>query len=83
MTAIIAAIISGGLALVGVVLTINSSNHKIQASFEKSQAVMAEQIKELTREVRAHNGFAQKMPVLEEKLNNIDARLKKVEDGAK
>lgn len=79
MTAIIAAIISGGLALIGVVLTVSASNQKIQSALEKSQAVTDTKLEELTREVRKHNGFAERMPVLEEKIKVINQRLDKVE----
>ena len=83
MTAIIAAIISGGLALVGVVLTVSASNHKIQTALEKAQAVTDTKLEELTREVRLHNGFAQRMPVVEEQIKNLTSRLEKVENDGK
>ena len=81
MTAIVAAIISGGLALIGVVLTVSASNQKIQSALEKAQAVTDTKLEELTREVRKHNGFAERMPVLEEKIKVINQRLDKVESS--
>lgn len=81
MTAIIAAIISGGLALIGVILTVNNSNQKIQNALDKAQAVTDTKLEELTREVRIHNGFAQRMPVVEEQIKVINHRLDKVESS--
>lgn len=81
MTAIVAAIISGGLALIGVVLTVSASNQKIQSALEKAQAVTDTKLEELTREVRKHNGFAERMPVVEEQIRVINQRLDKVESS--
>jgi hypothetical protein len=81
MTAIVAAIISGGLALIGVVLTVSASNQKIQSALEKAQAVTDTKLEELTREVRKHNGFAERMPVVEEQIKVINHRLDKVESS--
>lgn len=83
MTAIVAAIISGGLALIGVVLTVSASNQKIQSALEKAQAVTDTKLEELTREVRKHNGFAERMPVVEEQIKVINQRLDKVENDGK
>ena len=71
MTEIIVAIITGGLALVGVVISNVISNRQVSAQLEKAQAVTDTQIKELTREVREHNGFAKRMPVVEEKIATL------------
>lgn len=81
MTAIVAAIISGGLALIGVVMTVSASNQKIQSALEKAQAVTDTKLEELTREVRKHNGFAERMPVVEEQIKVINQRLDKVESS--
>lgn len=78
MQTIIAAAITGGISLVGVIITsivtvtVNSrKTEKVSADVTKaleiSQAVTDTKIEELTREVRAHNNFAQRVPVLEEK----------------
>lgn len=67
--AIICAIITGGLTLLGV-LTANS----------KSQAVTEEKIDELTREVREHNNFAKRMPVVEEQIKVINHRIQDLEN---
>lgn len=72
MESIIVAIITGGISLIGVVISNISSNKKIETQLKIQQAVMDTKIEELTREVRAHNNFAQRVPVLEEqmKVNN-------------
>lgn len=79
MEGIIASIITGGLALVGVIVSNLASNRKIEAELSKAQAVTDTKLEELTREVREHNSFAQKIPVLEEQMKNIDRRLETVE----
>lgn len=77
--AIITAIISGGLALIGVVFSNMQSNKKIENQLDKQQAVTDTKLEELTREVRMHNNFAQRVPVVEEHIKRIDARLDKLE----
>lgn len=66
---LISAVIGGGISLVGVLIA-NS----------KATAVMEEKIAELTREVRAHNNFARRMPVVEEQIKVINHRLADLED---
>ena len=79
MESILTAIITGGLALVGVIVTNISGNRSMQAKLEKSQAVTDTKLEELTREVREHNGFAKRMPVVEEKLKVMSHRLTNLE----
>lgn len=79
MEAIIAAIITGGLSLTGVILSNMSSNRKIEQQLGKSQAVTDCKIEELTREVREHNNFARRMPVVEEQIKVINHRLEDLE----
>lgn len=83
MTEIIVALITGGLTLIGVVISNAASNNKIQNQLQTSQAVTDTKIEELTREVRAHNGFAQKIPVLEEKIEVANHRIRDLEDKTK
>ena len=75
MTGIIVAIIVGGLSLVGVILTNASSNKKVESKIETAQAVTDTKIEELTREVREHNNFARRVPVVEEQIVSINRRL--------
>ena len=69
--AIIVALITGSMSLVGVVVTCLATAKKTEKSMEISQAVMKTEIKELTREVRAHNDFATRVPKLEADVENI------------
>lgn len=80
MTEIIVAVISGGLALIGVIISNVASSRKTQAQIEVSQAVTDTKIEELTREVRKHNGFAERMPVVEEQVKVINHRLSDLEE---
>ena len=75
MEAIIAALITGGLALAGVIITNNKNQALTDAKLDKRQAVTDTKIEELTREVREHNGFAKRMPVVEEQVKVINHRL--------
>ena len=79
MEAIIAALVTGILSLAGVVISNLASNAKMSQSLEKAQAVTDEKIEELTREVREHNNFARRVPVLEEKAKVADHRISDVE----
>lgn len=67
------------LTLLGVIVTNIGSNRKIEHSLETSQAVTDCKIEELTREVREHNNFAQRMPVVEEQIKVINHRIKDLE----
>ena len=78
--AIITAIITGGLSLIGVVITCIATSKKTENSIRISQAVTETKITELTREVREHNGFARRMPVVEEQIKVINHRLTDLED---
>ena len=71
------------LTLLGVIVTNIGSNRKIEHSLETSQAVTDCKIEELTREVREHNNFAQRMPVVEEQIKVINHRIKDLERGTK
>ena len=79
MEAIVVALITGGLSLLGVVITTASANRKMQNQLEKSQAVTDTKLDELTREVREHNGFARRMPVVEEQIKVINHRIADLE----
>ena len=81
MGAIIAAVITGVLSLIGVVLSNMNSNKKIENALTTSQAVTDCKIEELTREVREHNNFARRMPVVEEQIKVINHRLDDLERG--
>lgn len=78
-----ASILVGVLSLIGVIITNNASNRKIENALTTSQAVTDCKIDELTREVREHNNFARRMPVVEEQIKVINHRLEGLEKGGK
>lgn len=77
--AILVALITGGLSLAGVVITCLATAKKNETAMKVTQAVTDTKIDELTREVRQHNGFAQRMPVVEEQIKVINHRLNDLE----
>ena len=77
--AVLAALITGGLSLIGIFLSAKGTQNKLIAAQDKQQAVFNEQIKELTREVREHNNFARRMPVVEEQIKVINHRIADLE----
>ena len=79
MIEIIVACIAGIASVIGVVLTNRTANQKIAAKIETAQAVTDTKIEELTREVREHNNFARRVPVLENQIQDISRRLGNVE----
>lgn len=79
MDAIIAAVASGVLSLCGVIITNAQSNKKIEHQLKTTQAVTNCKIEELTREVREHNNFAKRMPVVEEQIKVINHRIQDLE----
>lgn len=78
MESIIVALITGVLSLVGVIISNVASNRKVEASLKTSQAVTDTKIEELTREVREHNNFARRMPIVENEIQHINDEIKKL-----
>ena len=78
MTEIVVSVISSGLALIGVIVSNASANRRVQAQLEKAQAVTDTKIEELTREVRDHNEFARRMPVVEERIATLAREVKEL-----
>ena len=76
---IIVALITGGLSLAGVVVTCLATAKKTEKTAAVAQAITDTKIDELTREVRAHNNFAQRMPVVEEQIKVINHRIGNLE----
>lgn len=75
-----ASVLVGALSLIGVILTNSRANNKMQNEMKTAQAVTDERLEELTREVRQHNDFARRIPVIEEKLKVTNHRLSDLED---
>ena len=79
--AIIVALITGSLSLAGVVISNFAAAQKNASVLQTQQAVTDTKIEDLTREVRAHNHFAQRMPVVEEQIKVINHRISDLEHG--
>lgn len=102
--AVLAAVISGGVTLAGIIVTAvlnqakitqefkkqnaefqrssTEADIKIEAKIEKYTAVTDAKIEELTREVREHNNFARRVPVLEEKMSVANHRIDDLESAS-
>ena len=81
-TAIIVSIISGIFTLAGTIISVVVGFSKASQKAAIQQAITDTKLEELTREVRKHNNFAERLPVLEEKIkvaNNRIADLEKKE----
>lgn len=77
--AIIVALITGGLALAGTIITGNRNARELDHKLDKKQAVTDAKLEELTREVREHNNFARRMPVVEEQIKVANHRIADLE----
>ena len=77
---IIVAIITGGLSLLGIIYSSNKTAQAMDSKLDKQQAVMETKMDELTREVREHNNFAKRMPVVEEQIKVINHRIEDLEE---
>lgn len=76
---IITAIITGGLALIGVIYTGKQQAKEIYHKLDKQAAITETKLGELTREVREHNNFARRVPVIEEQIKVINHRIEDLE----
>lgn len=80
---IIAAFVTGGLALLGVIITNLMSNNKMQKDFESKmeveRALTNAKLEELTREVREHNNFARRVPIVEKEIEHLNKEMVHVE----
>jgi hypothetical protein len=79
MTEILIALITAIGSIIAVILTNKSANDKIVQSMKVHDAVTDTKIEELTREVRTHNHFAERMPVVEEQIKVINHRIEDLE----
>ena len=78
--AIVAALITGGLSLLGIIYSSSKTTQAMDSKLDKQQAVMETKMDELTREVREHNNFAKRMPVVEEQIKVINHRIEDLEE---
>ena len=79
--AVAASLITGLMSLFGVILSNLLSERRRESALRTAQAGTDEQLRELTREVREHNNFARRMPVVEEQIRSIHHRLEDLERG--
>lgn len=90
MESIIVALIAGGLSLVGTIITVQNNNQKIirdmkaefskemqeiKTEFVKSKAITDTKLDDLAQEVRRHNNFAERVPMLEQRIEGIDEKI--------
>lgn len=80
MTEIIVAAVTGGLALLGVILSNRSSERRMQDSVRTAQAVTDAKLEYLAEEVRTHNNFARRMPVVEEQISTMTQDIKDLKE---
>lgn len=80
---ILVAVITGGISLVGTIITVLAANKKTMEDFRVTQAVTTTKIEQLTEEVREHNNFARRLPVVESKLEDITRRVDDLEEAVK
>ena len=63
----------------GVIITSNKTTRDVEVKLDKQQAVTETRLEELTREVREHNNFARRVPVLEEQIKVVNHRIADLE----
>ena len=80
---VLASLITGLLSLAGVMLSNLLSDRRRETALRTAQAVTDEQLRQLTREVREHNNFARRMPVVEEQIKVINHRISDLEEAQK
>lgn len=76
---VLVALITGGLSLAGVVISNLAASHKTETVLRVNQAITDTRLQNLTDEVRKHNNFAQRMPVVEEQIKTLQKRLEALE----
>ncbi len=79
LATIVSAIVAALAAVLGALITARATSDKVQRSIEIHNAVQDTKLDELTREVREHNNFAQRMPVLEQRFTDQERRLENLE----
>lgn len=78
MEGILSAVIAGGLALIGVIITTMSSNKSIENKLVTAQAITDTKLDNLANEVRKHNSFAEKIPVMENDIAQMKSDIKEL-----
>lgn len=75
MVAVISGVCSLIVGIVSAVISAKATGNDVQKKMEIAQAVTDTKLDELTREVRKHNNFAERIPVLEEKISTLEKRV--------
>ncbi len=83
MEAVWASFVTGVLSLIGVIVSGQAASKRTEAKITTAQAVTDTKIEELTREVRYHNEFARRVPVMEEQLRMANHRISDLEENAR
>jgi len=78
---VIVSLITGGLSVLGVIISNIGLNRELENTLNTSQAVTDCKIEELTREVREHNNFARRMPVVEQQIVDIKKDIDELRKG--
>jgi len=79
ITTIVTALLTGGLSLIGVIITNNRSNAEIENKLTVSQAITTTKLENLADEVRKHNDFAHRIPILENDISAIKGGIQRLE----
>ena len=80
METLFAALISGGLALMGTVITVQASQRKTETTMKTELAVMHNELTNLRKEVEKHNNFATRIPALEVKEQTLEKAIQRLEN---
>ena len=80
---IIVALIAAGGSILGTMIVASNNNKDLIHKMETVQAVTDTKIQNLTDEVRKHNSFAERVPILEEQMRVVNHRLNDLEDDVK
>ena len=81
MTEIVVSIITGILTLVGVIVSNIGSNRKMENQLELHQAVTETKLENLTEEVRKHNNFASRVPIIERDIEYLKHEVDDIKGG--
>ena len=76
--AVMVALITGGLTLIGTIITVLATSHRNSEQLKIAQAITDTKIDVLTREVREHNNFAQRIPVVENDIKTLYKQIEKI-----
>lgn len=83
MESILGSIVVAVLGLIGVIITNSASNKSIENKIITNQAVTDAKLEALTEEVRKHNDFASRIPVLENRVDVLEVAVKELKDEVK